>query len=60
MPVGTEIVGAFHEPSQQCTLLELKIAGGFSEIAPRGHLDAPRAAAEIDEIEIKLEDFRLA
>src|SRR4029450_12336209 len=30
------------------------------EIAPRGHLDPPRAAADIDRIEIELEDFRLA
>src|SRR5438128_9077290 len=60
MPVGTEIVGALREPSKQRALLELEITGGFSEIAPRGHLDAPGAAAEIDGIEIELEDFRLA
>src|SRR5438876_10903989 len=60
MPVGTEIVGPFHQPSQQGALFEPEFASGFSEIAPRGHLDAPRAATEIDGVEIELEDFRLA
>src|SRR6266700_1616264 len=60
MPVGTEIVGPFHEPSEQRALLELEIIGRFSKIAARPQLDAPRAAAEIDGIEIELEDFRLA
>ena len=60
MPVGTEIVGPLREPSQQCGLLELEVTGGFSKIAARPQFDAPGAAAEIDGIEIELEDFRLA
>src|SRR4029434_9598012 len=41
-------------------MLELEFFGGLTEIAARGEFNAPRAAAEIDGIEIKLENFRLA
>ena len=60
MPVGIEMVGTFREPGEQCALCELERIDGFSKIRSRRHLDAPGAAAEIDGIEIELENLPLA
>ena len=46
-------------PASSAPFLQRQGFGGFAEIALRRHLDAPRGAAEIDGVEIDLEDFRL-
>ena len=38
----------------------MSVLGRLAEIAARRHVDAPRAAAEIDRVEIELENLRLA
>jgi hypothetical protein len=59
MPVGVEIVRSLGQAGEQRALLQGQLLGRLAEIAARAELDAPRAAAEIDRIEIELEDFRL-
>ena len=60
MAVGIEIVRPLGQPGKQSAFLERELLGRLAEIAARGQLDAPGAAAEIDGIEIELEDFLLA
>src|SRR5262249_7436846 len=60
MPVGTEEVRTLGQARKQRAFLERKLLRRLAEIAARRHLDAPGAAAEIDGIEIELENLRLA
>ena len=60
MPVGIEIVRPFGQAGEKRAFLKREFLGGFAEITPRSKLDAPGAAAEIDGIEVKLENLRLA
>ena len=58
--VGAVVVRALGQAGEQRAFLERELRGGFAEIALRRHLDAPGAAAEKDEVEIKLQDLVLA
>ena len=60
MTVGIVVVRPLGQAGEQGALLELESTGGFSEIASCRQLDAPGASAEINRIEIELEDFILA
>ena len=60
MTVGIVVARPLGQAGEQGALLELERIGGFSEIASRRQLDAPGAAAEIDRVEIELEDLVLA
>ena len=60
MAVGRKIVRTFGQPGQQGAFFQRELLGRLAEIAARRKLDAPGAAAEIDRIEIELENFRLA
>src|SRR5262249_8758914 len=60
MPVGTEIIRTLGQARKQRAFLERKLLRRLAEITARPHLDAPGAAAEIDGIEIELENLRLA
>ena len=60
MPIGIERVRSLGEAGQQRALLQGQILRRLAEIAAGRELDPPGAAAEIDRIEIELEDLRLA
>src|SRR5262249_4201533 len=60
VPVGAEIIRTFGQAGEQRAFLDRELLCRLAEIASRGELDAPRAAAEIDGIEIELENLRLA
>ena len=60
MPVGIEIVRPLGQAGQQRALLQGQILRLLAEIAAGRELDPPGAAAEIDRIEVELEDLRLA
>ena len=60
MPVGIEVVRPLGQAGQKRTLRKFEGIRGFPEIGPRRHLDAPGAAAEIDGVEIELENLPLA
>ena len=60
MPVGAVIVRPLGQAGEQRALLERELLRRLAEIAARRQLDAPGAAAEIDGVEIKLEDLVLA
>src|SRR5262249_42926445 len=60
MPVGTEVVRALGKPGKKRALPERELVRRLAEIAAGSKLDAPGAAAEIDGIEIELENLRLA
>jgi hypothetical protein len=60
MPVRAEIIRSLGQASQERALLEREFLRRLAEIAARRHLDAPRAAAEINGIEIELENLRFA
>src|SRR6266567_4132570 len=60
MPVGTEIIRTLGQARKQRAFLDRELLRRLAEIAARRHLDAPGAAAEIDGIEIELENLRLA
>src|SRR4249919_89879 len=57
--VGIEEVRSLEETRQHGPLAKGERLGRFAEIAPRGHLDAPGAAAKVGRIEVELENFRL-
>src|SRR5215472_8949038 len=46
MPIGIVVVWSLQQSRQHRRLRQSEILGGFAEIAARGHLDAPRTAAE--------------
>ena len=56
--IGIEGVGSLGEPGEQRALDRGQRLRRFPEIAVRRHLDAPRSASEIDQVEIELENFR--
>jgi hypothetical protein len=60
MPVGVEIIRPLGQSGKKRAFLERKLLRGLAEIAARSELNAPGAAAEIDGIEIELENLRLA
>src|SRR5215813_8876806 len=60
MPVGTEVVRTLGHAGKKRAFLERELVRRLAEIAARRHLDAPGAAAEINGIEIKLENLPLA
>ena len=60
MAVRTVEVRPLGQPGQQRALFEREVLHRLAEIALRRHLDSPGAAAEEDEVEIKLEDLVLA
>src|SRR5262245_152442 len=60
MPVGIEEIRPLGQAGEQRALLEGELLRRLAKIAARRELDAPGAAAEIDRVEIELEDFRLA
>ena len=59
MTVGIEEARSLEQARQHRAFGDAEILRGFAEIAARGHLDAPGAAAEIGRIQIEFEDFRL-
>src|SRR5262245_46550300 len=60
MPVGTEIIRTLGQAAKKRAFLDRELLRRLAEIAARGELDAPGAAAEIDGIEIELDNLRLA
>src|SRR5262245_56395109 len=60
MPVWAEIIRALGQTGQKRAFLDREFLRRLAEIAARRHRDAPGAAAEIDGIEIELENLRLA
>src|SRR5262245_37771103 len=60
MPVRVEGVRTLGQAGKERAFLEGELLRHLAKIAARRHLDAPGAAAEINRIEIKLENFRLA
>jgi hypothetical protein len=60
MAVGIEIIGPLHQAGKQRAFRRLERLHRFPKIRPRRQLDAPGAAAEIDGVEVKLEDVVLA
>src|SRR5262249_1838918 len=60
VPVGTEIIRTLGQARKQRAFLDRELLRRLAEIAARRHLDAPGAAAEINGIEIELENLRLA
>ena len=50
---------ALHHPGQQRALAQGQLRGGLVEIALRGGLDAVGAGAEIDPVQVELEDLLL-
>ena len=59
MTVGIEVVRPLQQTRQHRAFGEREGLGRLAEIAARGHLDAPGAAAEIGGVEIELENIRL-
>src|SRR6516164_2777318 len=55
MTVGRVEVRALGEPGEQRALFQRELLRRLAEIAARGKLDAPGAAAEIDRVEVELE-----
>src|SRR5208282_2926812 len=53
MPVGIKKARALEQARKHGALVKREILGGLAEIAARGHLHAPRAAAEISRIEVE-------
>src|SRR5262249_28135338 len=60
MSVGIEVVRALGKPGKKRALPERELVRRLAEIAAGSKLDAPGAAAEIDGIEVELENLRLA
>ena len=59
MPVGVEVIRPLGQASKERGFLERELLRRLAEVAARRHLNAPGAAAQINRIEIKLENFRL-
>src|SRR5215831_16687147 len=60
MPVRVEGVRTLGQAGKERAFLERELLRRLAKITARRHLDAPGAAAEIDGIEIELENLRLA
>src|SRR5207342_398594 len=60
MPVRVEGVRTFGQAGKERAFLKREFVRRLAEIAARGELDPPGAAAEIDGIEIELKNLRLA
>jgi hypothetical protein len=60
MPVGIEIVRPLGQGGEQRAFLQGQVLRLLAEIAAGRELDPPGAAAEINRIEVELEDLRLA
>jgi hypothetical protein len=60
MPVRVEGVRTFGQTGKERAFLKREFVRRLAEIAACRHLDAPGAAAQINEIEIELENLRLA
>src|SRR5205814_1809853 len=60
MAVRPEIARALGQPGQERAFRYAQCRGRLAEIAARRKLHSPRAAAEIDRVEIKLENLVLA
>src|SRR5262245_44039946 len=60
MPIWAEIIRTLGQARKQRAFLDGELLRRLAEIAARRHLDAPGATAEIDGIEIELENLRLA
>src|SRR5262249_3872108 len=57
---GRRARGIFTHPRQHRRFRDFDLAGGLAEILLRGGLHAVSAGAEIDAVEIELENLRLA
>ena len=60
MPVGIEIVRPLGQAGQQRPFLQRQLLRPLAEIAAGREFDPPGAAAEIDRVEVELENLRLA
>src|SRR5262249_1337077 len=60
VPVGRKEIRSLGETGQQRPLFKREVLCVLAEIAACGKLDAPRAAAEKNRVEVKLENLRLA
>src|SRR3954451_9821604 len=60
MPVGIEIVRPLGQGSKKGALFQGQVLRLLAEIAAGRELDSPGAAAEINRIEVELEDLRFA
>ena len=60
MAIGTEVARPLGHSGKQRAVSQGELIGGFSEIAACRHFDAPGTAAEVDRIQVQLEDFALA
>src|SRR5262249_11655844 len=60
VPVGAEIVRSLGQAGKKRAFLDRELLRRLAEIAARAELDAPGAAADIDGIDITLENLRLA
>ncbi len=60
MPVGIEVIRPLGQAGQKRSLRKFEGVRGFPKIGPRRHFDTPGAAAEIDAVEIELENLALA
>src|SRR5258707_1998497 len=60
LAIRAEIVRPLGQAGEQCALLQGELARRLVEIVPRRTLNAPRAAAEIDGVEIEFQDLVLA
>ncbi len=58
--LGVEVVGVVENARQDGGLLEVEVLGRDVEVGHRGGLDAVGAAAEVDGVEVALEDLLLA
>jgi hypothetical protein len=60
MPVGRKIIRTLDQPREERTLFQGEVLGCLPEVAARRKLDPPRSPPDIDRVEIKLENLRLA
>ncbi len=60
VPVGRKEIRSLGETSQQRPLFQREVLRALAEIAARGKLDAPRAAAEKNRVKVKFENLGLA
>src|SRR5260370_9150199 len=60
LAIWAEIVRPLGQAREQCALLQRELARRLVEIVPGRTLNAPRAAAEIDGVEIEFQDLVLA
>jgi len=62
LEVGGGVVAGrrLDQPGQQRTLFQGEVLGGLSKVAARRKLDPPCSPPDLDRVEIKLENLRLA